>query len=122
MSLSPSKIANIKRIVDTSGLIEVHIEQDGEHIIIGATTPTPAIQAHNVIAITASAAGTISLESKADDNRVATGDHLANLHVLGTTLPIPAPASGRIAAVLIEDGSLVSYGAELFLIEPEETI
>ncbi len=121
MSLSPTEIANIERAIKDSSLTEVHIEQDGERIVIGSAASV-ARPPPEPIAVTAPAVGTISDVSRSIEDHVTAGDQLASLNVLDTALPIQAPTSGRIAAILVEDGSLVSYGAELFLIEPEETI
>ena len=120
MPLAKSEIVKIERVLKDSSLTEVHIEQDGERVVIGGAAPADAPRDHDVIAIAAPAAGTIFLGSTSDGAAVAEGDSLAGLHVLDAEIAIQAPASGRIAAILVEDGSLVSYGTELFLIEPEE--
>lgn len=121
VSLSPTEIASIKRVIDASSLTEVHIEQRGERIVIGGAAPAKAPKIKNPVTVPAPAAGTISLGAVSIGQRVAEGEWLAGLHVLDRETPITASASGRIAAIFVNDGELAAYGADLLLIEPEET-
>jgi len=52
---------------------------------------------------------------------VGQGDEIARLSVLDVETSVTAPRSGRVAAILAQDGTLIGYGAELILLEPEET-
>jgi biotin carboxyl carrier protein len=50
--------------------------------------------------------------------RVGAGEPLGLIEVGARSECVRAPASGRLAAVLIEDGKPVEYGQALFFIEP----
>jgi biotin carboxyl carrier protein len=121
LSLSRTEIADIEKIIESSGLSEVRIEQNGESIVIGATKPAEMLKTEDLIAIAAPLAGTVSLDRANSGQQVAQGDVLARISVLGAETPIAAPQPGRIAAILVEDGGLVGYGAELILLDPGDT-
>lgn len=121
VSLSPTEIANIERVIESSSLTEVHVEQSGTRIVIGGTAPAPTSEHNRAITVTAPAVGTMCLGTTSSGQRVTVGDQLGQLHVLKTKIPIAASVSGRIAAIFVDDGELVAYGADLFLIQPEET-
>jgi biotin carboxyl carrier protein len=117
LPLSPSEIENIKKLITGSRLTEIIIEQDGARTVIGGATAT--LQTAQPIAVTAPRTGTIVLGGLEVGQSVADGEIVARLHVLEDETPIPAPQAGRVLAILAEEGALVSYGAELILIEPE---
>lgn len=122
MSLSRAEIASIERAIEGSSLTEVHIEQNGERIVIGSVALAQTSEHQRAITVTAPTVGTLFLEAATVGQRVAQNDRLARLHVLETETPITASATGRIAAIFVDDGELIAYGADLFLIEPEETL
>jgi len=109
-------------LVRSSRLAEVRIERDGKVLVIGGSeTTAPAITAARVAelaAVEAPIAGTVSLGPNRTGNRVTAGDALAHIRVLDTETPVLAPNNGRIVAVSAEDGDLVAYGQDLFLIDP----
>lgn len=116
MPLTPSEVAKLETLVDGGRLAEIVIEQDGVRTVIGAK-PSPSAS----IAITAPAAGTVTLGSVSIGQPVRSGDELARIVVLDDETAIEAPAAGEITAILVDDGALVGYGAELFLIALEES-
>ena len=71
------------------------------------------------VAVTAPSVGTVSCGDTHVGQRVSEGEVVARLRVLDTEIGVVATASGRVAAMLTEDGALVGYGTELFLIAPE---
>ena len=121
VSLSPTEIANIEHVIEGSSLTEVQIEQNGERIVIGGAALAQTSEHQRVITVTAPTVGTIYLGTTSAGQRVTEGDQLGQLHILKTKMPITALASGRIAAIFVDDGELAAYGADLFLIQPEET-
>ena len=122
MPLSRDEIEKIEQIVESSRLTEVRIERDGEVLVIGgAETAAPAVSAAHVaelVAVEASIAGTVCLEPDQSGSHVAAGDALAQIRVLDAETPVLAPTDGRVVAVTAEDGALVAYGQDLFLIDP----
>lgn len=121
VSLSPTEIASIKHVIEGSSLTEVHIEQNGEHIVIGGAALAQTSEHQRAVTVTAPAAGTIYLGTTSAGQRVTVGDQLGQLHILKTIMPVIASTSGRVAAIFVDDGELAAYGADLFLIQPEET-
>lgn len=120
MSLSPKEITGIEELVASGHLIQVSIEQNGERIVIGGSTPAETLaQSESLTAVSAPLAGTVTFDASAIGLEVAEGDAIARLRVLDAETPVVAPVAGRIAAVLATDGDLVGYGAELLLIATE---
>jgi len=120
VSLTRTEITKIVQIVRASGLTEVRIEHNGEGVVICDPNAIAPKAGGELIAIAAPAVGSIFYERTKVGQRVSKGDMLGRLRVLGTEIPIAAPASGRIAAVLADDGSLVAFGENLVLIDLEQ--
>lgn len=51
-------------------------------------------------------------------NEVAADDPLCLIEVMKMFAGVPAPCAGRIAAIVVEDATLVEYGQPLMYIEP----
>ena len=117
MRLTPAEVANIEKLVEDGRLTEIMIEQDGERVVIGGAIP--AAELNEPIAIVAPVAGTVSFGGTAVGQPVAQDDIVATVGVLDTETSVTAPVSGRIEAILVKDGALVGYGAELILLEPK---
>ena len=119
MPLTQSEIENIEKLVTGSRLTEIVIEQDGARTVIGG--PPAASPPAEPVVIAAPLTGTVSFAGLTAGGAVESGDIVARLTVLGDETPVTAPQTGRVAAILAEEGALVGYGAELLLIEPEPT-
>lgn len=117
MPLSRNEIAYLEQVVATGRLAEVRIEQGGERVVIGGEGPAGTTA--DLVPVTAPLAGTVSFSGSETGQRVAAGDNVATLTVLDAKTPVPAPVGGRIVALLAEEGTLVGFGAEVLLIEPE---
>lgn len=115
MPLTPSEVEYIEKLVAGSRLTEIVIEQDGMRTKIGGSPPAPV----DPVAIIAPSTGTVTFGDTVVGNFVERGDEIARLSVLGSETPVPSPQSGRVAAILAEEGVLVGYGTELILLERE---
>jgi biotin carboxyl carrier protein len=113
--LTSSEIENIEKLIAGGRLTEIVIEQDGRRTVIGGSPPALA----DPIAITAPSTGTITFGDTIVGKLVEHGHEIAQLSVLGSDLPVTSPQSGRITAILAEQGTLVGYGTELILLVPE---
>ena len=120
VSLTPTEIANIESVIESSNLTEVSVEQNGERVVIGGTTPAQASNYQSPVIVSAPVTGTVCLGAISVGQHISEGDLLARLQVLGSETSISAPVSGRIAAIFVDDGGLAAYGTDLLLIEPEE--
>ncbi len=121
MPLTPTEISSIEKLIDGGRLTEVSIERNGKRVQIGGEQTTELKNFANPIAVCAPAVGSLSLVRTEVGQKVTAGDRLALLEILDTETVIAAPISGRIAAILVEDSALVPYGAEIILIDPEDT-
>ncbi|WP_368184248.1 acetyl-CoA carboxylase biotin carboxyl carrier protein [Aestuariibius sp. HNIBRBA575] len=75
-------------------------------------------------AVTSPMVGTVYLQAEPGapafsivGNQVSEGDTLLIIEAMKTMNQIPAPKSGTIKRILVEDGSPVEYGAPLVIIE-----
>lgn len=92
-----------------------------------AATPAPAASsdpASHPGAVTSPMVGTAYMQSEpgaapfaAVGQQVKQGDTLLIIEAMKTMNQIPAPRSGKITRILIEDGAPVEYGAPLMIIE-----
>ena len=119
MPLTPTEIANIETLVETSRLTGIVIEQGGTRTVIGGRPP--ALEPTDPVMIAAPVAGTVAFEDLQLGQIVDAGVVVAHLNVLDDVTPVTAPQPGRIAAILAADGALVGYGADLIQLDPEIT-
>ena len=119
MPLTPTEIANIETLVETSRLTRVMIEQGGTRTVIGGRPPAP--EPTDPVMIAAPVAGTVAFEDLQLGQIVDAGVVVAHLSVLDDVTPVTAPQPGRIAAILAADDALVGYGADLIQLDPEIT-
>ena len=89
-----------------------------------AAAPAVADPASHPGAVTSPMVGTAYLQSEpgaapfaAVGQQVKQGDTLLIIEAMKTMNQIPAPHSGKITRILIEDGAPVEYGAPLMIIE-----
>ena len=117
MPLTPSEVAKLEEFVEASRLTEVVIDQDGIRAVIGHKPQES--KAAEPVTIVAPVAGTVAFEPLAIGRSVSAGDTVARLSALDEETTVTASQSGRIAALLAVDGTLVGYGDELIQLDPE---
>jgi acetyl-CoA carboxylase biotin carboxyl carrier protein len=136
-------IRELAKLLDETGLTEIEIEREGLRVRVGrggtvaqvaapasaapATTPAIAVPidpAKHAGAVTSPMVGTayrgaapgaapfIDLGSK-----VVAGETLLIIEAMKTMNQIPAPRSGTVTQILIEDGQPVEFGEPLVIIE-----
>ncbi len=138
-------IKELAELLEETGLSELEIEQDGIRIKVArnfsAAMPSVAIAAPPAASLEASAAkpaetapsihavnspmvGTVyhSPEPGAKPfvevgSKVAEGQTCLIVEAMKTMNPIPAPRSGTITAILVDDNSPVEFGEPLFILE-----
>ena len=133
-------IRELAKLLDETGLTEIEIEREGLRVRVGRggyaaasaaaspmATPTIAVPidpAKHAGAVTSPMVGTayrgaapgaapfIDLGSK-----VVVGETLLIIEAMKTMNQIPAPRSGTVTQILIEDGQPVEFGEPLVIIE-----
>jgi acetyl-CoA carboxylase biotin carboxyl carrier protein len=139
-------IRELAKLLDETGLTEIEYQQDGVSIrvarnlaITGGRAHTPtAIAAETVLAPIAAAmepaqhpglvaspmVGTAYLGSAPGarpyvevGTQVKAGETLMIIEAMKTMNQIPAPRSGAVIQILVEDGQPVEYGEPLMIIE-----
>ena len=120
MTITPTEVADIEKLVQGSRLTEVTIEQNGTSMVIGgSSTASKPLEPFTIIA---PLPGTIIFEHLTTGQTIKAGDVVGQLSVLDDKTPITTPHAGRIAAILAADGTLVSYGTDLIQLHPETPI
>jgi acetyl-CoA carboxylase biotin carboxyl carrier protein len=134
-------IRELAALLDETGLTEIEIEHDGLRLRVGrggavqAAAPVPAIAASASPASTAHAgehpgAVTSPMVGTAYrgpspgappfvdiGSKVGAGDTLLIIEAMKTMNQIPAPRTGTVTEILIEDGQPVEFGQPLVIIE-----
>lgn len=135
-------IRELAELLEETGLSELEIEQDGlrikvaRHLSLGVQTiaaqghPAAASPGHSeeiekaVNAVNSPMVGTVyrSPEPGAKPfievgSKVAEGQTCLIIEAMKTMNPIPAPRSGTITAILVDDNSPVEFGEPLFILE-----
>jgi len=139
-------IRGLAKLLDETGLTEIEIERDGQRIKIGRTarvTQVAAPAAAAPVAAPAAAApaagvdpakhpgavpspmvGTAYLAPSPGakpfvevGQQVKAGDTLIIIEAMKTMNQIPAPRSGTVTKILVEDGQPVEFGEALMIIE-----
>ncbi len=144
-AMDKEMIKELAELLEETGLSELEIEQDGMRIKVvrnfSAAMPSVAISAPATASLEAPAAkpaetapsanavnspmvGTVyrSPEPGAKPfievgSKVAEGQTCLIVEAMKTMNPIPAPRSGTVAAILVDDNSPVEFGEPLFIIE-----
>ena len=62
------------------------------------------------IAVRSEVAGVVARVAAAVGGRVAEGDEIVIIEAMKMELPVLAPASGTVAAILVAEGEMVSEG------------
>ena len=139
-------IHELASLLDETGLTEIEIERDGikvrvarsreaSHTIGGAPAAAPSLAAPLVLPVAADLAshpgvvtspmvGTAYLGAEPGampfvdvGSKVVVGDTLLIVEAMKTMNQIPAPRSGTVTQILIEDAQPVEFGEPLMIIE-----
>ena len=125
-------IRDLAKLLDETGLSEIEIQRDGVSIRVARNTeasvgPVPAalIDPKQHPGLVASPMVGIAYLGSAPGGRpfievgaqVKTGETLIIIEAMKTMNQIPAPRSGTVIQILVEDGQPVEYGEPLMIIE-----
>jgi acetyl-CoA carboxylase biotin carboxyl carrier protein len=138
-------IRDLAKLLDETGLTEIAIEQNGVSVRVARHSAAPSVSSRmidmSVAAPAASAVGGIDPAKHPGlvtspmvgtayvgaepgarpfvdiGSRVNAGDTLLIIEAMKTMNQIPAPRSGTVIQILIEDGRPVEFGEPLMIIE-----
>ena len=138
-------IRELARLLDETGLTEIAIERDGVSIRVarysggghgraraaesatptpGTSTPLPPDPAQHPGVVASPMVGTAYLAPEPGARPfvevgtvVKTGEPLMIIEAMKTMNQIPAPRSGTVTQILVDDGQPVEYGQPLMIIE-----
>ena len=138
-------IRELAKLLDETGLTEIEIEREGLRVRVGrgAAAAAPVVNVTAPAAVMAAAAaaapsdvakhpglvtspmvGTAYIGAAPGakpfvdiGSKVAAGDTLMIVEAMKTMNQIPAPRSGTVTKILIEDGQPVEFGEPLMIIE-----
>ena len=140
-------IRGLAKLLDETGLTEIEFERDGVSVRVAryasgpvgrarapesALTPQPAVTsvsaamdpAQHPGVVASPMVGTAYLAPSPGDRpfvdvgaTVKVGDPLMIIEAMKTMNQIPAPRSGTVIQILVEDGQPVEYGEPLMIIE-----
>jgi len=141
----PDLIRELARLLDETGLTEIEFERDGERVRVGrhsapaAAMPAPITAAERLGAatdgnrldpmshpglVTSPMVGTAYAGPQPGarpfveiGSRVTAGETLLIIEAMKTMNQIPAPRSGTVVQILVEDGQPVEFGEPLLIIE-----
>ena len=140
-------IRELARLLDETGLTEIEVERDGALIRVARNAHVPGARAPapNVAAAPQVTTTTVPAVAEASEHpglvaspmvgtaylgpapgarpfvevgsQVKTGETLIIIEAMKTMNQIPAPRSGAVIQILVEDGQPVEYGEPLMIIE-----
>ncbi len=140
-------IRELSELLDETGLTEIEIEQDGQRVRVARNAGRAGPAAHIAPPAAAPAPIAISSATSADPTKhpgvvicpmvgtaymapepgakpfievgtsVKAGDTLLIVEAMKTMNQIPAPRSGTVKQILIEDGQPVEFGQPLVIVE-----
>ncbi len=138
-------IRELAKLLEETGLSELEVEQDGTRIRVArgvrnvaATIPAPVAHAvaapaaapaaadagKHAGAVTSPMVGTAYLAPSPGakafvevGTRVKAGDTLLIIEAMKTMNQIPAPRSGTVTQILVEDGQPVEFGEAMMIVE-----
>jgi acetyl-CoA carboxylase biotin carboxyl carrier protein len=141
LDIDQNAIRELARLLDETNLTDIEIEQDGMRVRVGrapkaaaapavVVTPTAA----NPVAqpepskhpgtVTSPMVGTAYLAPSPGakpfidiGTKVSAGDTLLIVEAMKTMNQIPAPRTGTVVQILIEDGQPVEFGEPLVIVE-----
>jgi len=145
MDLDKDLIRELAALLEETGLSEIEISEDGRHVRVAKggvasvlapqAAPAPVVVAPAVPAepadftkhpgaVTSPMVGTAYLASNPDSPpfvsvgaEVREGQTLLIVEAMKTMNPIPAPKSGRILQILVQNAQAVEYDEVLMIIE-----
>jgi acetyl-CoA carboxylase biotin carboxyl carrier protein len=145
-AIDPDTIRELAKLLDETGLTEIEIEADGSFVrvarnvgfvaparVAGTAAPGPTVitttdapiePSKHPGLVTSPMVGT-AYRGPAPGARpfvdigtaVKAGDSLIIIEAMKTMNQIPAPRSGTVVQILVEDGQPVEYGEPLMIIE-----
>jgi acetyl-CoA carboxylase biotin carboxyl carrier protein len=145
-AIDPDTIRELAKLLDETGLTEIEIEADGSFVRVArnvgfaaparvagmaapgptviTTTDAPIEPSKHPGLVTSPMVGT-AYRGPAPGARpfvdigtaVKAGDSLIIIEAMKTMNQIPAPRSGTVVQILVEDGQPVEYGEPLMIIE-----
>ena len=140
-------IRDLAKLLDETGLSEIEIQQDGVSIRVARdlNTSTPRARSPETSIAVAAAAAAVAAPIEPSQHpglvaspmvgvaylgpepgarpfvevggQVKTGETLIIIEAMKTMNQIPAPRSGTVTQILVEDGQPVEYGEPLLIIE-----
>ena len=139
-------IRELARLLDETGLTEIEFERGGQRVRVARQTQVVAAAAPRIMAgdgpaqfvaaeaapdpskhpglVTSPMVGTAYMAPEPGarpfvevGSRVQTGETLLIIEAMKTMNQIPAPRSGTVIQILIEDGQPVEFGEPLMIIE-----
>jgi acetyl-CoA carboxylase biotin carboxyl carrier protein len=138
-------IRELAKLLEETGLSELEVEQEGTRIrvarggrVVAAPAPAPVLIApaaataasaaadagKHAGAVTSPMVGTAYLAPSPDakafvevGTRVKAGDTLLIIEAMKTMNQIPAPRSGTVTQILVEDGQPVEFGEAMMIVE-----
>jgi acetyl-CoA carboxylase biotin carboxyl carrier protein len=144
--IDPEVIRELAKLLDETGLSEIEFERDGERVrvrrqlkpAVAAPAPAPITAERPASAndggrpdpanhpglVTSPMVGTAYVGSQPGarpfveiGSRVSAGETLLIIEAMKTMNQIPAPRSGTVVQILVEDGQPVEFGEPLMIIE-----
>ena len=143
-SIDQDLIRELAKLLEETGLSELEVEQEGTRIRVArgtraaASVPAPVVHAPAAMSVVAPPAdagkhpggvtspmvGTAYLSPSPGakafvevGTRVKAGDTLLIIEAMKTMNQIPAPRSGIVTQILVEDGQPVEFGETMMIIE-----
>jgi acetyl-CoA carboxylase biotin carboxyl carrier protein len=140
-------IRDLAKLLDETGLTEIEIERDGMSVRVARNLGVPARARPAEVAVTAPTPAVVPAGAAADPSQhpgvvvspmvgtayrgpapgarpfvdigsqVKAGDPLIIIEAMKTMNQIPAPRSGTVVQILVEDGQPVEYGEPLLILE-----
>jgi acetyl-CoA carboxylase biotin carboxyl carrier protein len=137
-------IRELAKLLEETGLSELEVEQDGmrvrvargarnvaaaipapvAHAVTAAAAPVAADAGKHAGAVTSPMVGTAYLAPSPGakafvevGTRVKAGDTLLIIEAMKTMNQIPAPRSGIVTQILVEDGQPVEFGEVMMIVE-----
>ena len=140
-TIDSEQIRELAKLLEETGLAEVEVTEGDRSIRVVrngiAATGTPMVPAPAPVAaaaatndephpgsVTSPMVGTVYLAANPDaepfvkvGNKVSEGDTLFIIEAMKVMNPIPAPRTGTVKSVLVDDGQPVEFGEPLLILE-----
>jgi acetyl-CoA carboxylase biotin carboxyl carrier protein len=137
-------IRDLAKLLDETGLTEIEFERDGVSVRVARNLGAPAVRSRPAdITVTAPVSAAVPADPSQHPgvvvspmvgtayrgpapgarpfvdvgSQVKAGDPLVIIEAMKTMNQIPAPRSGTVLQILVEDGQPVEYGEPLLIVE-----